>query len=90
VQRLEPALRGARTQHVPRRDLLGETLERDGTEIAILEQAPGQRPCARCNYDRTWLSQSLEASGQIGRLADDRPRVPNLFKTLENSTAAAT
>src|SRR6516162_10337924 len=59
VQRLEPAVRGARTQHLPGGHILGETLERDGSEIAILEQAADQRPCARCNDDRAWPGQGL-------------------------------
>src|SRR5262249_45090010 len=60
------------TKHLPRRHILGETLERDGAEIAILEQATGQLPCARCNYDRGWVGQCLEPSGKVRRLADHR------------------
>ena len=72
AQRLEPALGGARAQHLPRRHILGEALERDGAEIAILEQAADQPPCARCNHHGARLGQRLEASGKVGRLADDR------------------
>ena len=47
AQRLEPALGGARAQHLPCRDGLGEAFERDCPEIAVVEEAAGQPACAR-------------------------------------------
>jgi hypothetical protein len=72
MQRLEPALGGARAQHLPRRHVFSETLESDRAEIAILKQSPRQPPCARCNYHGARLGQRLEASGKVWRLSDHR------------------
>jgi hypothetical protein len=71
MQCLEPALSGARAQHLPYGNIVAEALEGDSAESAILEQPAGQPPCARCNHHSARFSQRLEASGKIGRLPDD-------------------
>jgi hypothetical protein len=54
------------------RNVLDETLERNGSEIAMVEQAAGQPACPRRNHYRARLGQRLEPSGQVGGLANDR------------------
>src|ERR1700732_1689641 len=72
MERLKPALGSARTNHLPCRNAFGKTLQGDGPEIAVLEQAGCQFACARSNDYGTGLGGRLEASGQIGSLSDAR------------------
>ena len=72
AKRLESVLDGARAKRLPCRNVLDETLERNGSEIAMVEQAAGQPACPRRNHYRARLGQRLEPSGQVGGLANDR------------------
>src|SRR5215813_5143974 len=49
AHRFKPALDSARAQHLPRGDILGEALQGDVPEVAVLEQATDQFSRARRN-----------------------------------------
>jgi hypothetical protein len=72
AQGFEPALASADLQDLPRRHILAEALERDGAEVAVLEQAASQLAGARRNHHGAGLGQRLEPSGKVRRFADDR------------------
>jgi len=69
---LEAAGDGARTQHLPGRHRLGDTLDLEGAKITIFEEIADQS--ARCcsDDDRVRPGEGLQASGEVGRFADDR------------------
>ena len=62
----------ARTQHLPSRHRLGDALDLDGAEIAVVEQIADQPPRARGDHDSVRLGQRLQPGGEVRRLADDR------------------
>src|SRR6516165_6487339 len=71
AQRLEAAGNGARTHYLPRPHRFGDTLDRDGTEIATFEEIADQQARARGDDDRVWLGQALQAGGEVRRFTDD-------------------
>ena len=72
AQCLEPARDGTRPQHLPGRHRPGDTLDLDGSEIAILEEIADQPARARGDKDGIWLGQGLQTGGEVRRFADDR------------------
>jgi hypothetical protein len=72
AQCLEPALDGARAQHLPSRHGCGDALDLDGAEIAVFEEIAKQPPRARGDDDSIRLGQGLQPGGEVRRLADDR------------------
>src|SRR5215471_15735311 len=71
AHRFKPALDTARAQHLPRGDILGEALQGDVPEVAVLEQATDQFSRARRNDNCARLGQGLEPGGEVGRLTHD-------------------
>ena len=57
--RREAALHVARAQDLPSQDRLRPALERNGTELAVLEVPPGQPAGVRANHDRAGLGERL-------------------------------
>ncbi len=72
MQRSEAAFHAARSQDLPSRDRLRPALERDRTEIAVVEVSPGQPAGVRANHDRAGHGERLQARREVRRLADDR------------------
>jgi len=59
-------------QHLPGRHVLGESLEFDRPEVAVLEQATDQFSSARRNDNCARLGERLEPSGKVRRVANHR------------------
>src|SRR6516225_12161073 len=59
AQRLEPALDGARTHHLPSRHRRSDALYLDRAEIAVLEEITDQPARPRSDNDSTRLGQGL-------------------------------
>ncbi len=71
MERLEAVLGRAFPEHVPSRDRLGKSFDRDRTEIAILEDSAEQAFCAGTDHHRTWISDALEPGRKVRGLPDD-------------------
>src|SRR6516162_6321 len=72
AQGLEPARDPARTQYLPRRHRLGDALDLDGAQIAILEEIADQPARARRDHYGIRLGQGLQPGGEVRGFADDR------------------
>ena len=72
AQCFEPARNDTRTQHLPSLNRPRNALDLDGAEIVVFEEVADQPPSAGRDHHRVRLRQSLQAGGEVRRLADDR------------------
>ncbi len=72
VQCLEAARGGAAAHHARGHHRRAQALELDGTQIRVLEQAPGQPPRARRDHHGPRLGQRLQPRREVRRLANHR------------------
>src|SRR6516225_289726 len=72
AQCLETARDNARTQHLPSGHRVGDALDLDRAEIAIVEQIADQTARARGDDDSVRLGQSLQTGSEVGCLAHDQ------------------
>ena len=52
-------------------DRYGKAFHVDGAKVAVSEKIAEELPCLRPDHDRAGLGQSLQASGEVRRLAYD-------------------
>src|SRR5690242_11728400 len=71
MQCFEAALRRAGAEHPPGLDFMGKSLERDGAETTVLEDASGQASRAGADYHAAGGCQLLQARRETRRLTDD-------------------
>jgi hypothetical protein len=71
MQRLEPAFDGALAKHLIGVHRLRNAFRLDRAEIAALEQIAEQQPCLWPNHDRAGFCDTLQAGGEVRRLAHD-------------------
>ncbi len=76
VQRLEPAFDSALTNHLIGMDRLRKAFHLDGAKIPIFEKTADQLPRLRPDHDRVGFSKSLQAGGEVRRLAHDAALLP--------------
>src|SRR5262249_30809833 len=67
----ETALYAARSHHLPNRYWFRPPFQREGANFAIIKVSPSEPVRARTNQYCPGLSQSLQARGEVRRLADD-------------------
>ena len=72
VQCLEPAADGSLLQHLPDLHRPRDTLQLDTAEIGAVEQTADLLACRGVDDDAVVAGQTLQAGGEIGRLADRR------------------
>src|SRR5215469_16366010 len=73
MQRFEPALHGAWPEHLVRAHRLGETLQLDRAQIAVLEQITEKPMRYRADDNCAGFGERLQSRGEVGGLADNVP-----------------
>ena len=71
VQRLEPTFDSALANHLEGVHRLRKAFHLDGAEVAVLEEMAQQTLRLRPDHDRAGFGQSLQARGEVRRLAHD-------------------
>ena len=72
MHRLKSALDSSLSYHLPGRDRVRETLQRDQSEIPMVEQTTDLPPGHSIDHDTVGLRQPLQASGQVRGLPNRR------------------
>jgi hypothetical protein len=71
MQCFEAALRGAEAHDLPGLHCIGEALERQRAEVAVVEEPAGEAARGRCDHHRVRLGKRLQAGSEIERFTDN-------------------